>query len=132
MTGRSAAAAAGDARTDDMRTAVLSVDTTATRRRRANRPIFLPTGRRCSQEHHAGPRVSCRRPHPATWAVNFLQLLDRCVPEDEALDPVLAAEVDGGGGLLAGSVDRHDRTEAERVMGHPVAGGQGGHRAVAR
>src|SRR4051794_40045087 len=106
--------------------------TTATRRRRANRLIFLPTGRRCSLRASCSPIRLMSMPaigHLERATVS--ELLNRRIAENEALDPIVAPEIDGRGGLLPGSVDRDHRPEPERVVADPVAGRQGRHLAVA-
>ena len=57
-----------------------------------------------------------------------LQLLDRRVPQQQALD-ALGPEVDRGDGLVAHAVEGHDRAHPERVVHDPVTGRQGRHLA---
>ncbi len=69
------------------------------------------------------------RPRPGTGA---LQLLQRGVAEHQVLDAVVGTEIDLCLGLVAVTVGRHHRAQAELVVGHHVPRRQRGHLAVPR
>src|SRR6266571_5133356 len=96
-----------------------------------SRPTLATTTRMLPMAASHRHRALLAEGYPAVSGFRRLQLLDRGVPQDQMLHPMLTAEIDLRFGPFAPTTDAHHGAKAERIMGDPVAGRQRRHLPVA-